>query len=97
MNHLERKKKEILNILNEILNVPGSFGILNNVKKEKALKEKLENELSSIWKKDDKDSMDVYAPLLDLTFKQLIMEIIVIVEINIYNYIKKLKYKISSQ
>jgi len=77
MNHLETEKRGILNILNGILNIPNSFGILNNIKKEKALKEKLENEFSSIWKKDDKDSLDVYPPLLDLTFKQLIMEIIV--------------------
>jgi len=88
MNHLKSEKKGILNILNGILNTPNYFGIINNTKKEKALKEKLENEFSSIWKKDDKDSLDVYPPLLDLTFKQLIMEIITPLEKNfvkIYN------------
>jgi len=78
MNKLESEKKKLLNILNELLNVPHTFGILNNVKKEKALKSKLEKEFSSIWKLDKKDSIDVYPPLLDLTFKKLIMEIIVI-------------------
>ncbi|ORX59995.1 hypothetical protein BCR36DRAFT_579443 [Piromyces finnis] len=76
MNHLELEKKEILNILNGILNVPGSFGILNNLKKEKALKDKLEKEFSVIWKLDKKDTLDSYPPLLDLCFKQLIKEII---------------------
>lgn len=80
MNQLETEKKEILNILNEILIVPHSFGILNNIKKEKALKDKLEKKFSSIWKLDKKESLDVYPPLLDLTFKQLIMEITVILK-----------------
>jgi len=30
MNHLETEKRAILNILNDVLNVPSSFGILNN-------------------------------------------------------------------
>ncbi|KAG4095243.1 hypothetical protein H8356DRAFT_1687632 [Neocallimastix lanati (nom. inval.)] len=88
MNKLESEKKKLLNILNELLNVPHTFGILNNVKKEKALKSKLEKEFSSIWKLDKKDSIDVYPPLLDLTFKKLIMEIITPIEknfIKIYN------------
>jgi len=80
MNHLETEKRAILNILNDVLNVPSSFGILNNSKKEKALKEKLEKEFSAIWKLEKKESLDTYPPLLDLCFKQLIKEITV----NIY-------------